>query len=352
MRSLALKIFLSFWLAQVVILVGLEIFRPRSSAARPPLPPPGSSPFFVPTPVLVAAILVSAVVCFLLARHLASPLRRVREASGRLASGDLSARAGALVRPRRDEIGDVVRDFDAMAERLSILVSSQKQLLSDISHELRSPLARLQVAVELARRKAGPEAEKDLNRIEAEGTRMNEMIGQILTLARADSDAPAVSEAIDLEQIVMRVAADTDYEARQSGREVRVRDSGDAVVLGDAALLASAVENVVRNGCRYTPSGTAVEISLEVTPTHGRIVVRDHGPGVPSDDIERIFLPFHRVGASRDRHSGGAGLGLSIAARAARVHGGSISAVNAQGGGLEVTIAIPLYKALPSPAVS
>jgi signal transduction histidine kinase len=296
----------------------------------------------IPTPVLVAAVLVSAVVCFLLARHLASPLKRVREASGRLAAGDLHARAGALVRPRRDEIGDVVRDFDAMAERLHLLVSSQKQLLSDISHELRSPLARLQVAVELARRKAGPDAEKHLNRIEVEGTRINEMIGQLLTLARADSDTPPIAELADLDQIVKHVASDTDYEARQSGREVHVSDSREALVMGDAALLASAVENVVRNAVRYTPSGTSVDISLEATPTHARIVVRDHGPGVPPDDLERIFLPFHRVGAARDRNSGGTGLGLSIAARAANVHGGSIHAVNAAGGGLQVTISLPL----------
>ena len=341
MRSLAIKIFFSFWLAQVVILVGLEIFRPRQPIVQPRMAPP-SSPIFIPTPVLVAAVLVSAVVCFLLARHLASPLKRVREASGRLAAGDLDARAGAMVRPRRDEIGDVVRDFDAMAERLSLLVSSQNQLLSDISHELRSPLARLQVAVELARRKAGPEAEKDLTRIEAEGTRMNEMIGQILTLACADSDKPTITEIIDLSEIVRRVATDTDYEARQTGRAVHVHNVREAIVLGDAALLASAVENVVRNGCRYTPAGTSVDISLDISPTHGRIVVRDHGPGVPPDETERIFLPFHRVSTSRDRDTGGAGLGLSIAARAAKVHGGSIHAVNAEDGGLQVTIEIPL----------
>ena len=222
MRSLAIKIFLSFWLAQVVILVGLEIMRPR----RPGLPEPPPSPVFIPTPVLIAAVIVSAAVCFLLARYLTSPLRRVREASSRLASGDLGARAGALMRPRRDEIGDVVRDFDVMAERLSLLVSSQKQLLSDISHELRSPLARLQVAVELARRKAGPDAEKHLNRIEVEGTRMNEMIGQILALARADSDRPAITERVDLAEIVRSVAADTDYEARQTDREVHVTTRG------------------------------------------------------------------------------------------------------------------------------
>ena len=354
MRSLAVKIFLSFWLAQVVILVGLEIFRPRPASPIGPgrVPPPDASPFVIPTPVLVAAIAVSAVVCFLLARHLAAPLRRVREASSRLASGDLEARAGALMHRRHDEIGDVVRDFDVMAERLSLLVSSQKQLLSDISHELRSPLARLQVAVELARRKAGPDAEKHLNRIEAEGTRMNEMIGQILTLARTGSDRPSAAAPLDLAELVRSVADDTDYEARQTGREVRVRRSSEAIVLGDAALLTSAVENVVRNGCRYTPADTSVDITLDVTPTHVCVVVRDHGPGVPDSELERIFLPFHRVGASRDRDSGGTGLGLSIAARAVNVHGGSIRAVNAAGGGLEVSIVLPLYKALHPLSVS
>ena len=257
-----------------------------------------------------------------------------------------------MVHPRRDEIGDLVRDFDAMAERLDLLVSAQRQLLSDISHELRSPLARLQVAVELARRKAGPDAENHLNRIEVEGTRMNDMIGQILTLARANSDRPPITEQIDLSEVVQLVAADTDYEARQTGREVRVRKTQEAIVLGDAALLASAIENVVRNGCRYTPPGTSVNISLERTATHGRIVVRDQGPGVPADESERIFLPFHRVGTSRDRDSGGVGLGLSIAARAVQAHGGSIRAINADGGGLEVSIDIPLYKPLQSLSVS
>jgi signal transduction histidine kinase len=339
MRSLAVKIFLSFWLAQVVILVGLEIMRPRTPGGPPPGQP--SSPIFIPTPVVLAALLVSAVVCFLLARHLASPLKRVREASGRLAAGDLNARAGSLVRPRRDEIGDVIRDFDAMAERLHLLVSSQKQLLSDISHELRSPLARLQVAVELARRKAGPDAEKHLNRIEEEGTRLNEMIGQLLTLSRGDNDTPAISEAADVNQIVRQVASDTGYEARQTGRHVLLHDASEALVMGDAALIASAVENVVRNAVRYTPAGSSVDISLETTRTSVCIVVRDYGPGVPPEDIERIFLPFHRVGASRDRASGGAGLGLSIAARAAKVHGGTIDAANAPGGGLRVTISLP-----------
>lgn len=342
MRSLAVKIFLSFWLAQVVILVGLEMFRPRSPMPGPPPPIPQPPLFFIPTPVLVAAIVVSAAVCFLLARHLASPLKRVRDASARLASGDLAARAGAIVSERRDEIGDLVRDFDAMAERLNLLASTQKQLLSDISHELRSPLARLHVAVELARRKAGPDAEKDLNRIEAEATRMNELVGQLLMFARADSEKPAVTELFDLSDVVHRVATDSDYEARQTGRSVRVRHADTAVVRGDAALLASAIENVVRNGCRYTPPGTAVDIFLTVTHVHALVVVRDHGPGVPPQDVDRIFLPFHRVGASRDRESGGAGLGLSIAARAATVHGGSIRAVNAEGGGLQVTLEVPL----------
>ena len=181
---------------------------------------------------------------------------------------------------------------------------------------------------------------------------MNEMIGQILSLARTDSDRPAVSEQVDLAEILRAVASDTDYEARETGREVRVRRADQAIILGDAALLTSAVENVVRNACRYTPPGTSVDISLDVTPTHGHIVVRDHGPGIPPEDTERIFLPFHRVGASRDRDSGGAGLGLSIAARAVKVHGGSIRAANAEGGGLEVSMDIPLYKPLHPLSVS
>ena len=140
------------------------------------------------------------------------------------------------------------------------------------------------MAVELARRKAGPDAEKHLNRIEAEGTRMNEMIGQILALARADSENPAVSELFDLSDIVRLVANDTDYEAGQTGRAVHVLNCHQANVRGDSALLASAIENVVRNGCRHTPSGTSVDILLNVTPTHARVVVRDHGPGVPPQD--------------------------------------------------------------------
>ena len=339
MRSLAVKIFLSFWLAQVVILVGLEIMRPGVQADRRPGPP---SPVFIPTPVLVAAVVVSAVVCFLLARHLASPLKRVREASGRLAAGDLRARAGAMVRPRRDEIGDVVRDFDAMAERLHLLVSSQKQLLSDISHELRSPLARLQVAVELARRKAGPDAEKHLNRIEVEGTRMNEMIGQLLTLARADSDTPAVTELADLDQIVRHVASDTDYEARQSGREVHVSDSREALVMGDAALLASAVENVVRNAVRYTPLALP---SISRSRRRRRTPASSCATTGPAFRRTTSSGFFCRSIASAPRAiatPGGTGLGLSIAARAAKVHGGSIHAVNAADGGLQVTISLPL----------
>jgi two-component system sensor histidine kinase CpxA len=168
------------------------------------------------------------------------------------------------------------------------------------------------------------------------------MIGQILALARGDADRPAVSETFDLADVVRRVALDTDYEARQTGRRVNVTHSTEAIVQGDSALLSSAVENVVRNACRYTPAGTAVEISVGTTSGRARVVVHDHGPGVPAEETERIFLPFYRVGASRDRSSGGTGLGLAIAARAAAVHGGSIRAANADGGGLQVTLELPL----------
>lgn len=301
---------------------------------------PGQRPF--PTTLLVTAIVVSGVVCLLLARYMAYPLGRMRQATQRLAAGDLEARAGAAMRTRHDEVGDLVRDFDAMADRIATLVRSQTQLLSDISHELRSPLARLNVALELARRKAGDAAAADLRRIEVEAERMNKLIGQVLALARAERDRRVRTDRVDLAAIVRQVADDAEYEARRQGRQVHVRADASAAIDGDPELVARAVENVVRNAVRHTEPGTAVEISTSVDTREAAIVVRDHGPGVPEDQLERIFAPFHRVESARSREAGGVGLGLAIARRAVAVHHGTIVARNAAGGGLEVEIRLPL----------
>lgn len=303
--------------------------------------PSGDTPTF-PVQNVLFAIVVSGIVCFGLAKYLAAPLREVRDVSYRLAAGDLQARAGPTVGNRRDEIGDLVRDFDTMASRIEALVHSQQQLLSDISHELRSPLARLNVALELARRKAGPAAEADLRRLETEATRMNDLIGRVLSLARAESpDSAHPFEVVELVDVVQVVADDAAYEAGQQGKTVRFEAVGNPLVVGSAELLASAVDNVVRNAVRYTPEGTAVEIRLSALQHEVVTSVRDHGPGVPAAELERIFTPFHRVDAGRHRDAGGYGLGLAIARRAVALHKGTIAASPAEGGGLEVTIRLP-----------
>jgi two-component system sensor histidine kinase CpxA len=266
----------------------------------------------------------------------------VRDVSYRLAAGDLQARVGPQVAARRDEIGDLVRDFDAMASRIEALVHSQGQLLSDISHELRSPLARLNVALELARRKAGPDAQADLERIEAEADRMNELIGRVLALARAESSEPSdTPEPVDVAEVVRHVTGDADYEAQRQHRSVALRIAAAPSVNGDPRLIASAVDNVVRNAVRYTPEQSTVEVVVDGTDREALISVRDHGPGVPASETERIFTPFHRVEPGRNRETGGVGLGLAIARRAIAVHGGSITAENAFDGGLRVTIRLP-----------
>jgi two-component system sensor histidine kinase CpxA len=295
---------------------------------------------------LLTVTIISGAACLLVARNLTRPLTRMREAADSLREGNLSARAGTGLAARNDEIGDVVRDFDAMAERIESLLGAQKQLLSDISHELRSPLARLNVALELARRTSGPAASTHLARIVTEAERMNELIGKVLALARAENAGRSVHrELFDLEEVVQRVAEDAEYEARRMGCAVTLAVRGKATINGDPGLVASAVENVVRNAIRYTPPESAVEIALAVGETDAQISVRDHGTGVPDDELERVFLPFHRIGPARDRESGGTGLGLSIAHRAVTSQGGSISAENVPGGGLRVVITLPLAPA-------
>jgi two-component system, OmpR family, sensor histidine kinase CpxA len=300
-------------------------------------PPP------VPYGFLGTAVIVSGIVCFLLARNLVSPLQRMRAATHRLREGDLSARAAAGFEQRTDEIGDVVSDFDAMAERIESLVRAQQQLLSDISHELRSPLARLNVALELARRTSSGDADTHFARIESEAEQMNEMIGRLLALARAEAARPAShAEAFDLEDVVRRVTDDANYEARGTGKTVTLSLQGKATLHGDPLLIASAVENVVRNAVQYSPLNAPVEVTAAISSDAARIVVRDHGAGVPEGELEQVFEPFHRVDASRARESGGTGLGLAIAQRAVTSQGGTIKANNAEGGGLQVTITLPV----------
>jgi signal transduction histidine kinase len=324
--------------------------------------PPGPRVFFGPSgisvPGLIILVLSSGLVCYFLAWYVTKPVARLRAATQQLAAGDLSARAGDPYSKRRDEIAGLVRDFDTMAGRLETLVKAQSRLLNDISHELRSPLARLNVALGLARQRSGVESASMLERIELEAGRLNELIGRLLTLARMeDGEQRAPATPVLLDDVVLNVAEDAEFEAQARHCHVHSEiPAGSWGVRGDASLLHSAVENVVRNAIRYTRDGTTVEIHLEKKESAGgeEAVVRvtDCGDGVPADALEKLFQPFYRLDDARGRQTGGVGLGLAITERAVRFHGGRVAATNRAEGGLMVEIHLPLMPAGPTPVAS
>ncbi len=329
---------------------------PVESHARPRgrRPPPLPGLFLqrlLDAPGTIAAILVSlglagGAICYGLARYLTQPIQSIRSAAKSLANGNLTVRVGAAAGGRRDEIADLARDFDHMAERLQTLLSAHQRLVRDVSHELRSPLARLSVALELVLRKVGETAREPMQRAQAEIIRLNEMIGQLLALSRLESsaDAPAMGR-IDFRELVAQAVADADFEATASNRCVRATLPESCHVVGSAELLRSAIENVLRNAVAYTPRETTVDVALEVVPrddgSAAMLSIRDHGPGVPTEHLEDIFQPFFRVSEARDAETGGNGIGLAIADRAVQLHRGTIEAGNHAAGGLLVRISIP-----------
>lgn len=289
---------------------------------------------------LLLAIIISGIACFLIARSISAPIGRLRVAAQRIATGDLGARAGGST--GGDEVSQLVRDFDHMAAQLEALLQSQRRLTTDISHELRSPLARLSLALGLARQQSVPDAQASLDRIEREAERLNQMIERLLTISRLEalSESPA-REPVSLKTVTEEVVADADFEARSRGCSVRLSASAPCTVLWNRNLLRSAVENVLRNAIAYTAAESEVEVTL-ACESFASLRIRDHGPGVPEAELPNIFRPFYRLDQSRERQTGGAGLGLSIAERAVKLHGGSITATNAAGGGLEVEIRLPV----------
>jgi two-component system sensor histidine kinase CpxA len=327
--------------------------------------PPGPRVFFgprgMPVPGLVIAVISSGLVCYFLSWYLTKPIVRLRSATRRLAAGDLTARTGAPVTRRRDEVAGLMRDFDAMAERLEILLKAQSRLLNDISHELRSPLARLNVALGLARQRSGVESADMLERIELEASRLNELIGRILTLARLEDGEQRVPRTpVPLDELVHNVAEDAEFEAQARRCHVHTTiPEGDWNVRGNPSLLHSAVENVVRNAIRYTQEGTSVEIELSSADAgpgaEAVLKVSDFGPGVPNDALGKMFEPFYRLDDARGRLTGGVGLGLAITERAVRFHGGRVEASNRPEGGLRVEIHLPLISSLrlaPAPVAA
>ena len=312
-------------------------------------PPSPLERFFDPyglTLRLGAAFLVTGLLSYLLARSLSAPVRMLRDATQKLASGDLSVRLGPSLGNRRDETAELGRDFDRMSERIGDLLSSQRRLLRDISHELRSPLARLNVALGLARRKVGAEEQGSLDRMEREAERLNDLIGELLTLALLESDARGIERIpVDLQSLVREIVEDADFEAKVANRRVCVVQDEPMTVAGVPELLRRAIENVVRNGVRFTSEGSTVEVRFSrsegISGPVARISVRDHGPGVPEESLDKLFEPFYRVTDARDRRSGGTGIGLAITQRAVKLHGGTVRASNIPGGGMDVVLELP-----------
>jgi len=289
-------------------------------------------------------VLVGGLVCWLLARHLTRPIRELQVASARLARGDFAVGIDRRTLARRDELAVLARDFVRMAGKLKTLLDAQRQLLRDVSHELRSPLARLQVAAALARRKGAGLVDSEVDRIELETARVDELIGQLLTLMRLEAaDGALPGDTVDLSGLLATVARDAEFEAAALGVGVDARIAPGLRVRGSGDLLRSAVDNVVRNALRHTARDTRVLLTAAPVPGSPQLVVtvRDRGPGVPDAMLERIFDDFVRVDEAREQRTGGTGLGLAIARAGVRAHRGDIRARNVATGGLEVEIRLP-----------
>ncbi|MCK8517145.1 ATP-binding protein [Methylonatrum kenyense] len=298
---------------------------------------------------LLIALSVTAGVSALFAAQLSRPLHRVREASRRLADGELETRV-PVRETGGDELDALARDFNRMASRLQKALEGRTRLLRDISHELRSPLARMQVALELVRRDGARADDTHLERLEQDIEQLDELIGQVLAMARLDAGLPSGErETVDVGALLQSICDDAVFEAKATDRDV-VLDVPDALLLkeADSGLLRSALDNVIRNAVRYTPPKSRVSVSARREENAVRIVVDDLGPGVPEAELDSIFEPFVRVSAARERTSGGHGLGLAIARRAVVSHGGTIQARNNDAGGLTVAIRLPLESAVSS----
>jgi two-component system, OmpR family, sensor kinase len=297
--------------------------------------------------ILCIALIVSALTSWWLAQHLSAPIRRIQEGARALASESLDLRGSAGLRVsaglegRKDELAVLARDFDTMADQLRANRSAITQLLRDISHELRSPLARMRVALGLARQPPADIA-RQLDRLEREIERLDSLISQVLKLARLHgTDAPFARETFELDEVIEEVVRDANFEGAVKNCRVRLEGAAKAALNGNRELLRSAIENVLRNAVRYSPPDANVDVSIARSDSGVLILIRDRGPGVPESELERIFEPFYRVAESRDRDTGGEGIGLAITAQVMKAHGGSAKAANTPGGGFEVRLNLP-----------
>lgn len=309
---------------------------------------PPHGPRTLPLGPALATLAASLITALLLAWYVAKPVRTLQTAFDAMADGNLALRVAPQLGTRHDELADLGRHFDRMAERLQGAMDGQRRLLHDVSHEVRSPLARLQTAVGLLRRKYSGE-ESTLDRIEEEIVKIDRLIGDLLNLSRIEAgELPGEAEEVDLHELVAEIVTDANFEAELAGRSVVWHDAAPATLRGRPEMLRVAIENVVRNALKHAPDSREIELETSLDPHRGRYTLRvlDGGPGLPEEALQSIFTPFVRVGLAR---SDGYGLGLAIARRSIEAHGGRISAENRIGGGLTMTIELP---ATTSPATT
>ncbi len=302
---------------------------------------------FQPVMLLVLAIAVSGVGSAALARQLAKPVERLRQSVRTIAAGAIETPMAESIARRRDEVGGLARDIDQMTAHLRALIESKEHLLRDISHELRSPLARLRVATRLLRQDHPGESLLALQRIDREVERLDGLIGQILEYSRVQASPQLSTDCFDLRALLEDTVEDARLEGEPDGKSVQLQEGPLTEILGDKALVSSAIENVLRNAVRFGPSGAAVEVSLAVVGGVARIRVADAGPGLSATDLARICEPFFRA-----QGSAGVGLGLSIADRITSLHGGHLVARNRPTGGLEVDLFFPTTEGLHAPLLA
>ena len=290
----------------------------------------------------------SAIICLLIAHYLTKPIERLRDATHELARGNLDIRAGENLGNRQDEIADLVRDFDSMAGELRNQIQSERNLLSGVSHELRSPIARMRLALTIARHAKEAERNEMLDRLEQDTVQLDSMLERILTVARLESGQlqPKFAPVV-LSDVIDDVLHDANFEAVATGATITCNHNGGVQVTGDAGLLHSAIENLVRNAMFYSGRHGKIEVQLSKLDGSAVITVRDNGPGVPENTLPLLFKPFYRVDDSRGTTTGGMGLGLAIVRNAVAIHGGTVVARNVSPHGLEVELRLPMT---PAPA--
>jgi two-component system, OmpR family, sensor histidine kinase CpxA len=294
----------------------------------------------------LSLFLLVTLLCFWLAYHIASPIHSIQSTARMVAQGDLKARVPSAVSKRHDELAALAIDFDSMVDRLEVLIRTQKDLLSSVSHEVRSPLARINLSLAILKKRSSAPTDDVFQRLESDVNRIDLLMGQLLLLSRLEAGlSSADRDEVNLGQIVEEVTADGNFEAQASGKSVSLQ-AADSVSLqnADPHALRSACENIIRNAIRYTRPGTDVQVVLAMDKSTlqpvALLFVRDFGSGVPEEFLQAIFQPFVQVPGDKSSDEGN-GLGLAIALEAIRMHGGTISAANLPSGGLEICVRLP-----------